>query len=107
MKRILLFVIALSIFAFGYSQTALQQLLQTPALKHASVGISVKDLSTGKTIVSHNEDKSMTTASIMKLVTSATSLELLGPNFKYNTTLALDAQDASKLLIVGSGDPTL
>lgn len=107
MKRILLFVIAFSLFAFGHSQTALQQLLQTPALKHASVGISVKDLSSGKTIVSHNEDKSLTTASIMKLVTTATALELLGPNFRYNTTLAMDAQDASKLLIVGSGDPTL
>lgn len=107
MKRVLFFFLTFSIFTIGSSQTALQQLLQNPALKHASVGISVKDLSSGKTIVSHNEDKSMTTASIMKLVTSATALELLGPNFRYNTTLAFDAQDASSLLIIGSGDPTL
>ena len=95
MKRFILFFTAFSILAVGYSQTALQRFLQNPSLKHASVGICVKDLSTGNTIVSHNEDKSLTTASIMKLVTTATALELLGPNFRYKTTLALDAQQPS------------
>ena len=107
MKRHLLFIAAFSILTIGYSQTALQQFLQNPALKHASIGICVKDLSTGETIVSHNDDKSLTTASIMKLVTTATALELLGPNFRYKTILALDAKGPSTLLIIGSGDPTL
>lgn len=91
----------------GYGQPALQQFINNPALKHASIGVCVKDLSTGKTIVSYNEDKSLTTASIMKLLTTATALELLGPNYRYETVLALDANDPSKLLILGSGDPTL
>lgn len=107
MKRLLLFITASLILAIGYSQTALQQFLQNPALKHASIGICVKDLSTGATIVSHNADKALTTASIMKLVTTATALELLGPNFSYKTILALDAQHPSTLLVLGSGDPTL
>lgn len=107
MNRLLSFLIAFSSITLGYSQLVLQQFLQNPALKHASVGVSVIDLSTGKTIVSYNEDKSLTTASIMKLVTTATALELLGPDFKYNTTLAMDADNPSRLLVLGSGDPTL
>lgn len=107
MKRFYSFAILLFILLNVYSQPALQQFIQNPALKHASIGVCVKDLTTGKTIVSHNEDKALTTASIMKLVTTATALELLGPNYKYTTTLALDAHDSSRLLLIGSGDPTL
>lgn len=107
MKRFLSFIFAFSILLVGHAQSGLQQFISNSALKHASVGVCVKDLSTGKTIVSYNADKSLTTASIMKLVTTATALELLGPNFSYETTLALDAQDPSKLLVIGSGDPTL
>lgn len=107
MKRFLSFIFAFSILLVGHAQPGLQQFINNSALKHASIGVCVKDLSTGKTIVSYNEDKSLTTASIMKLVTTATALELLGPNFRYETTLALDAQDPSKLLVLGSGDPTL
>lgn len=107
MKRFLSFVFALSILFVGYAQPALQQFISNPALKHASVGVCVKDMSTGKTIVSYNQDKSLTTASIMKLVTAVTALELLGPDYRYETTLALDADDSSKLLVLGSGDPTL
>ena len=107
MKRFLSLIFAFSALFMGYAQPALQQFINNPALKHASVGVCVKDLSTGKTIVSYNEDKSLTTASIMKLVTTATALELLGPNYRYETTLALDANSPSKLLVLGSGDPTL
>ena len=107
MKRLISFVFTLSILFVGYAQPALQQFINNPALKHASVGVCVKDLTTGKTIVSYNEDKSLTTASIMKLITTATALELMGPNYRYETTLALDADDSSKLLVIGSGDPSL
>ena len=107
MKLFLSFIFAITVLFVGNAQTALQQFIENPALKHASVGVCVKDMSTGKTIVSYNEDKSLTTASIMKLVTTATALELLGPDFRYETTLALDAQDPSTLLLIGSGDPTL
>ena len=107
MKPFLSFIFAFSTLFVGYAQPALQQFINNPALKHASVGVCVKDLTTGQTIVSYNEDKSLTTASIMKLFTTATALELLGPNYRYETTLALDATNSSRLLILGSGDPTL
>lgn len=107
MKRIISILFSISIILVSYGQSSLQQFLNNPSLKHASVGVCVKDLSTGSTIVSCNEDKSLTTASVMKLLTTATALELLGPKYRYETRLALDANDPSKLLVIGSGDPTL
>lgn len=107
MNRFLILILFYLSLHIGYSQSSLQELLRNPALKHASIGVSVKDMSSGKTVVSFNEDKSLTTASIMKIVTTATALESLGPSFRYNTTLALDANSSSTLLIIGSGDPTL
>lgn len=89
------------------AQSGLAQLLQNPALKHASVGICVKDLTSGKIVASHNPQASLTPASVMKLITTATAIEKLGPNFKYSTTLALDAASTNTILILGSGDPTL
>ncbi|MDR2954552.1 MAG: D-alanyl-D-alanine carboxypeptidase/D-alanyl-D-alanine-endopeptidase [Prevotella sp.] len=87
-------------------QTGVQQFLASPGLKHASVGICVKDF-TGKTIVSHNADKSYTPASILKVVTTATALEVLGGEYKYKTTLSKDKGQSNRLLIHGYGDPTL
>lgn len=107
MKRFIYFLFFLTIVPAAISQTALQRLLNNPALKHASVGVSVTDLHTGKTIVSHNADKSLTPASVMKLVTSATAIEVFGPSYRYSTDVALDANDASRILVIGSGDPTL
>lgn len=87
-------------------QTAIQQLVNTPALKHASVGICVKDFS-GKTIIAHNENRSFTPASILKVVTTATALELLGEDYRYTTTLAKDDDHPNRLIVHGYGDPTL
>lgn len=90
-----------------FSQPAVQQMINNPLLKHASVGISVVDISTGRSIASHNAEKSLTPASVQKLITTATAIETLGDNFRYKTEVALDVNDPSKLLVVGAGDPTL
>lgn len=87
-------------------QAAVQQFINAPSLKHASVGVCVKDME-GKTIASHNADKSLTPASILKVVTTATALELLGSDYQYKTTLAKDKDRNNHLLIHGYGDPTL
>ena len=99
----------LLIFASGlsFSQPSVQQIINNLALKHASVGISVVDLSTGKSVVSHDSEKSLTPASVLKLITTATVIEALGENFRYRTDVALDTEDATRILILGSGDPTL
>lgn len=89
---------------FGQTrQKTIDAFVSIPNLQQASVGVSVKDFS-GKEIISYNSQKSLTPASTLKLVTTATALELLGKNFRYETTLY---RNGDKLYVVGSGDPTL
>ena len=107
MKLFLLLYLSLCSVWLSYSQGGLQQLLNNAALKHASVGIQVTDLNTGKTIVSHDPQKSLTPASITKVITSATALELLGSEYRYVTQVTLDESDPTRILVLVSGDPTL
>src|SRR5690554_6353659 len=90
-----------------FSQPGVQQMINNPLLKHASVGISVVDISTGKNVVSYDAEKSLTPASVQKLITTATAIETLGDNFRYRTEVAFDTNDPSRILVIGSGDPTL
>lgn len=107
MKRHLIFFVLLFLAGFSFSQSALEQFVNHPALKHASVGVSVTDLETGRSILSHNVDQSLTPASVLKVVTTATALEILGEHYRYKTEVALDANDPTRILVIGSGDPTL
>lgn len=107
MKRHLIFFVLLFLAGFSFSQSALEQFVNHPALKHASVGVSVTDLETGRSILSHNVDQSLTPASVLKVVTTATALEILGEQFRYKTEVALDSNDPTRILVIGAGDPTL
>lgn len=107
MKRIQFAILSVFVVISSFSQTPISQLIDHPALKHASVGVCVKDLETGGVIVSHNGDKSLTPASVMKLVTTATAFEIFGADYRYTTLLALDATNPNRILVIGSGDPTL
>lgn len=109
MIKYLFSVTLLLITGFGYSQSqaGLQHFINHPALKHASVGVSVVELESGKNIVAYDAEKSLTPASILKLLTTATALETLGDNYRYKTEVALDADDPSRILVLGTGDPTL
>lgn len=99
---ILLFSLQISIFAQNHS---VQQFLKTSGLEQASIGFCIKDLS-GKTIVSHNAKRSYTPASTLKIITTASALEILSPTYTYQTKLGID-KDKNRLVIIGSGDPTL
>jgi len=79
------------------------------------VGIYIKDLNTGRVIADHNSSLAMTPASVMKVITTASALELLGPDFRFVTRTGLtgsrDRRNRSRwdgnLVVTGSGDPTL
>lgn len=77
-----------------------------------SVGIYIKDLRTGKTVIDHNSQMALTPASILKCVTSATALSMLGPDFRFRTDVSLTGTVSNGILtgdvvVTGSGDPTL
>src|SRR5712691_6358393 len=69
--------------------------------KHASPGIHVVDLATGKTLYRHNEERLFLPASNMKLFSSALSLLRLGPAHRFMTHLV--RAPSCKLWIAGSG----
>jgi D-alanyl-D-alanine carboxypeptidase/D-alanyl-D-alanine-endopeptidase (penicillin-binding protein 4) len=90
---------------------ALETFVTDPALAGARIGVLVRDLSSGAIVCGHDADHGFMTASNMKLVSSATALVTLGPDFRYRTTLVgtgpvVDGVLDGDLVLVGSGDPT-
>lgn len=76
------------------------------------LSLYVTDAETGKVVVNENGDMCLTPASITKLISTATALEILGPDFTFKTTLAYDGKITNGVLngniyIIGGGDPTL
>lgn len=81
-------------------------------LKGASVGVEIRDAASGERLGSWNADASLTPASTLKVVTTATALEVLGPDFRFRTRLAYTGtlrNDSlfGDLLLIGGGDPAL
>jgi len=87
--------------------------VNNPLLVNANISLLVKDMKTNKTICQYRPNNSTIPASTMKLVTTATALELLGPSFCFETKLEIDGTLSSNgvlngnLYIRGGGDPTL
>lgn len=81
-------------------------------MEGSTLTCAIRDLSTGETLCAYQESLQITPASVLKLVTTATALELLGSDYRFPTTLAYDGHIADgtlhgNLYIIGSGDPTL
>ena len=90
----------------------IEQLLKNPSLDPAHIGIYIEELETGKIIFAKNEHKLLMPASNMKLVTTASALSLLGPEYKYETEFYYDGEISNgvlngNLIIKGSGDPVI
>ena len=114
--RIFIFFAAVLIVQSATSQdnfeTALQKLLEKPEYQHATAGIHVIDLSDGKELFGFNSDKLLIPASTMKLVTSSAAIEMLGPDYRFQTKIGfkgeiIDGTLTGDLIIIGGGDPTL
>ena len=93
-------------------QTAVDRFAGDSDLRHASVGVAVMSIDSGKIIASNHLDLAITTASTMKTVTSTVALETLGADFLFHTRVYLVGDTAGgtlrgNVLIVGGGDPTL
>ncbi len=80
----------------------LRQSLSSLPHKQVSVAASVIDLRTDQPVYGYNADAPMVPASNMKIFVMAAALELLGPNFQFETVLGTDGRD---LLVIGDGDP--
>ncbi len=110
---ILIMLIALPAARAQSLQRAVEAFTRQSNLRHAGVGISVVDVATGRVVATHNAEQSLIPASTLKLVTTATAIEILGADYRYETRLETDGVVDEEgvlrgdLYIVGSGDPTL
>jgi len=86
--------------------------VSNPEFKTANISISMIDLKTLKNIYSYRPDKLTIPASTLKVITTATALEILGADFRYQTKLAIQGDVVNgvlngNIIIIGSGDPSL
>jgi D-alanyl-D-alanine carboxypeptidase/D-alanyl-D-alanine-endopeptidase (penicillin-binding protein 4) len=88
-------------------------ILAAPDLARGFWGVEVVSLSSGEVLYSQNADKLFTPASNTKLFTTAAALALIGPDYKFRTTVettgTLDRYGRlnGDLILVGRGDPNL
>lgn len=90
----------------------IEQLLQTSYMRGASFSFIAKDLQNGEILYEYDMDRLLSPASVLKVVSTATALDLLGEDYQYPTSLQYDGtlQDGvlrGNLYIKGSGDPSL
>lgn len=93
-------------------ENAYAKFANSSALKYASISFTAIDNNTGNLIFSKNENMGLVPASTLKVVTSATALDLLGEDFTYKTTILYSGEIVNgtlngDLIIKGGGDPTL
>ena len=111
--KIKLIVLSLLLSTSLFASNPLDDFINNPMIQNANVSLLVKELGTNKIISQYRPNNSTIPASTMKLVTTATALELLGPSFCFQTKLEIDGTvNASGVLngnlyIYGGGDPTL
>ena len=84
----------------------------TPSKQLASksikdIHVEVVNANTGETLFSVAEDVPARTASVMKLLTAAVALDVLGKDFQVTTNVYSDPEDPGKIYLVGAGDITL
>jgi serine-type D-Ala-D-Ala carboxypeptidase/endopeptidase (penicillin-binding protein 4) len=89
------------------------KILSQPEVARGMWGIQVKSLTSGKVLYQQNSEKLFTPASNTKLFTTAAVLALIGPDYKFHTTVesagSLDRYGrlSGDLVLVGRGDPNL
>ena len=83
-----------------------------PRSNTATTGIVIREIATGKDLVSENADKFMTPASILKCVTAASTVLADATSQHFSTDIFIDGKIESdsvlvgNIVIKGSGDPT-
>ena len=105
-------VATLPLLALYTPQEAVNKFVSNSSLRYASVGVTVVDLDSAKSIAGYRADQANITASTMKTVVSSAALGLLGPHFRFETPVYLDGEIRDNclygnIIVKGIGDPTL
>jgi D-alanyl-D-alanine carboxypeptidase/D-alanyl-D-alanine-endopeptidase (penicillin-binding protein 4) len=125
MRKIWLLILFSLLVNSGFSQRklykkhhivnkVLKEIVEDNDFKNAGFGFYAIDTKTGQVVAQHHPDKALRPASNQKLITTATALELYGPEYKFETKLEYTGEiDTAthilhgNIIIKGGGDPTL
>ncbi len=91
--------------------TELRNFQNSEGIKAGIVAASIHRTTDNKPMLSFNSDKSVNSASTMKLITTATALSVLGEDFRFITDVGYTGQISNHVLtgdlvILPSGDPS-
>jgi serine-type D-Ala-D-Ala carboxypeptidase/endopeptidase (penicillin-binding protein 4) len=111
MKLLFLFFLQIS-SPFQRIATYLDSLQNDYDLRTGTIAATIRSTQTGEYKLQYNAYKSVNSASVLKLISTATALSVLSPNYKYQTFLEYDGNIIDGVLqgniyIRGSGDPSL
>jgi len=92
-------------------KTILKEAREDPALAGSAIGFSLLNAK-GEVVMDENAETAFIPASTLKTLTTATALEVLGPDFHFTTELKSTAPIKEgviegDLVIIGGGDPML
>ena len=66
---------------------AISLLTENPICEQANISVLIRDAQTGAVIDEYRSENVVPPASVMKLLTTGAALEMLGPSFRFTTTL--------------------
>lgn len=97
---------------FAFLRAALDKVAIRVPGQPDGVSIQIADDQTGEVVFERNADAPQTIASITKLITTASALHYLGPDYKFRTTFwrrgeIQQGNLVGSLLVVGGGDPNI
>ncbi len=118
MKKTILYLISVCLFAVliplqaQRTQQIVDEFTNHPYIQNANVSLQICNLRTGKIMAEHRPENVIPPASTMKLITSASAIELLGPDFRFSTYIETDGTIQYGVLkgnvyVRGTGDPSL
>jgi len=112
-KALILFLFSIELTSFSQEE-AFRSFLADSVMEHAAVSFLIIESDSGKTVFEHNSSASLIPASIMKLVTTSSALELLGPDHTFKTSIGYTGKITrlfnildGDIIIKGGGDPAL
>lgn len=116
MKYLPLLLIIISGVVYGQVPTSdlnqeFNRLTKDPSYQNANVSFVLLNAQTGKILFDRNKDKALAPASTLKTFTTATALNVLGENYRYQTRVTFkgtvnNGMGTGDVIIYGSGDPS-
>jgi D-alanyl-D-alanine carboxypeptidase/D-alanyl-D-alanine-endopeptidase (penicillin-binding protein 4) len=113
-RVLIIFLLFLLPVVSDSQQSQIVKFLSDSSIINSSVSLCIIEADSGRVISQYNPEMSLTQASILKLVTTATALEMLGKDYTFRTAVGYTGKikKGSKtldgdIIIKGGGDPSL